>query len=68
MLEQIPETLKIIALVGAIVVAVFALIGLAQEWKKTALEDHVTKIMMILLTIGCVLVVLVAVGVWGRVN
>ena len=66
MLEQIPGTLKIIALVGAVVVAIAALAGLRSEWKKTELEDQVTKIMMVLLTVGCIFVVLVAVGAWGR--
>lgn len=68
MLEQIPGTLKMIALIGAVVVAFFALAGLRSEWKKSELEDNITKIMMVLLTIGCIFVVLVAVGVWGRAN
>ena len=67
MLEQIPGTLKIIALIGAAVVAFAALAGLRSEWKKTELEDQVTKVMMILLTVGCIFVALVAFGVWGRV-
>jgi adenine/guanine phosphoribosyltransferase-like PRPP-binding protein len=67
MLEQIPGTLKIIALIGAAVVAIAALAGLRSEWKKTELEDQVTKVMMILLTVGCIFVALVAFGVWGRV-
>ncbi len=58
--------LKIIALVGAVVVGVVALVALRAEWKKTALEDHVTKIMMVLLALGCAEVILVAFGVWGR--
>jgi hypothetical protein len=60
--------LRGIALAGAIVVGVVALVALRAEWKKTALEDNVTKIMMILLAIGCIEVILVAFGVWGRVN
>ncbi len=67
MLEQIPGTLKLIALVGAVVVGIAALAGLRSEWKKSELEDQVTKVMMILLTVGCIFVVLVAFGVWGRV-
>ena len=67
MLEQIPGTLRIIALIGSVVVGIAALIALRDEWKKTALEDNVTKIMMVLLTIGCIFAALVAVGVWGRV-
>jgi uncharacterized membrane protein len=68
MLEQIPDTLRIIALIGAVIVAAAALVALAAEWKKTELEDQVTKVMMILLTIGCVFVVLVALHVWGQVQ
>jgi adenine/guanine phosphoribosyltransferase-like PRPP-binding protein len=59
--------LKVIAFIGAVVVGIVALVALRAEWKKTALEDHVTKIMMVLLAIGCVEVILVAFGVWGRV-
>ncbi|HXN09296.1 MAG TPA: hypothetical protein VN860_06505, partial [Candidatus Acidoferrales bacterium] len=58
--------LRMIALFGAIIVAVGALLGLRSEWKKNELEDHVTKIMMVLLTIGCVFVILVALRVWGQ--
>ena len=68
MLEQIPGTLRIIAFVGSIVVAAAALAGLRSAWKKSELEDNVTKIMMVLLTVGCVFVALVAIGVWGRAN
>jgi hypothetical protein len=57
---------RIIALVGAIVVAGCALTSLRAEWKKNGLDDHVTKIMLALLTVGCIIVVLVAVGVAGR--
>lgn len=63
---DLTHILKGIALVGAVVVGVVALVALRAEWKKTALEDHVTKIMMVLLAIGCVEVILVAFGVWGR--
>jgi hypothetical protein len=66
MLEQIPDTLRTIALFGAIIVGVYALLGLRSEWKKHELEDQVTKIMMVLLTIGCVFVILVALRVWGQ--
>jgi len=66
MLEHIPDTLRMIALFGAIIVAAGALLGLRSEWRKNELEDQVTKIMMVLLTIGCVFVILVALHVWGQ--
>lgn len=59
-------TLRIIALVGAVIVGVVALVALRAEWRKTALEDNVTKIMMVLLALGCAEVILVAIGFWGR--
>jgi hypothetical protein len=58
--------LRILAGTGALVVGFFALKALAEEWKKTALEDHVTKIMMVLLTLGCVIVLGVAFHLWGQ--
>lgn len=57
---------RIIALIGAIVVALFALKALREEWPKKNLDDHVTKIMMGLLTIGCLIVIIVAIGFAGR--
>jgi hypothetical protein len=58
--------LRIIAGAGALVVAYFALKALYEEWPKTALEDHVTKIMMALLTLGCIIVLTVAIGWTGQ--
>jgi NADH:ubiquinone oxidoreductase subunit 6 (subunit J) len=58
--------LKVIAFIGAVVVGIVALVALRGEWKKNALEDHVTKIMMVLLALGCIEVILVSFGVWGR--
>jgi hypothetical protein len=68
MLESIPTQLRIIAFIGAVIVAVVALVALRGEWPKTKLEDNVTKIMMVLLTLGCVEVALVAIGTIGRVK
>jgi hypothetical protein len=58
--------LRGIALIGSLIVGITALVVLRAEWRKTALEDHVTKVMMVLLTVGCVEVVLVALGKLGR--
>ena len=58
---------RVFAGIASIVVGIFAIAGLVGEWKKTGLDDRVTKIMMVLLTIGCVLVILVALGAIGRV-
>ena len=57
---------KIIALIGAVVVFVFAIIGLRGEWHKNGLDDNVTKILLGLMAFGCILVVLAAFGVLPR--
>ncbi|HLJ83124.1 MAG TPA: hypothetical protein VKT51_02970 [Candidatus Eremiobacteraceae bacterium] len=51
---------RTIALVGAIVVGTAALWSLKLEWPKTGLDDHVAKIMLGLLALGCCIVILVA--------
>ena len=65
-MEGLAGTEKIIALIGAVVVAVFALISLKGEWLKTGLDDQVTKLLLGLMAFGCVLVVLAATGVLPR--
>jgi adenine/guanine phosphoribosyltransferase-like PRPP-binding protein len=56
---------KIVAFIGALVVGVFALIALRNDWKKTGLDDQVTKILLGLMAFGCVLVLCAAVGLIG---
>jgi hypothetical protein len=62
-MDALASTEKIVALVGAIVVAVFAIIALRGEWHKTGLDDQVTKLLLGLMAFGCVLVLLAATGV-----
>ena len=57
---------KIIATIGAIVVCVFALISLKGEWPKTGLDDQVTKLLLGLMALGCVLVLLATAGILPR--
>ena len=54
--------LRIIAFVGAVVVGLSALQSLQAELPKKGLDDQVTKIMLALLALGCVIVILVAFG------
>ena len=54
-----------IALVGAIVVGVFALIALKEDWKTTGLDNNTTKLLLGLMAFGCVLVFFAAIGVIG---
>ncbi len=57
---------KTIAFIGAIVVGVVALVSLRGEWKHHGLDNQVTKLMLGLLALGCVLVILASVGILGR--
>lgn len=65
-MEQLAGTEKIIALIGAIIVGVFALIALKADWKATGLDNNVTKVLLGLMALGCVLVILTSTGVMGR--
>ena len=65
-MEALAGTEKIIALIGAIIVGVFALIALKADWNTTGLDNNVTKLLLGLMAFGCVLVVLTAVGIMGR--
>jgi hypothetical protein len=53
------------ALIGSIVIGVFALIALRNDWKKTGLDDNVTKLLLGLMAFGCVLVFFAAIGILG---
>ena len=59
---ELDVILRVVAFVGAVVVGMSALQSLVAEWPKKGLDDHVTKVMLALLALGCVIVVLVAFG------
>ena len=56
---------RIVALVGAIVVGVFATIALRNDWKNPGLDNNVTKLLLGLMAFGCILVFFAAIGVIG---
>jgi hypothetical protein len=59
---ELDVVLRLVAFVGAVIVGLSALQSLVAEWPKRGLDDHVTKVMLALLALGCVIVVLVAFG------
>lgn len=65
-MESLGGVEKIIALIGAVVVFVFAIVGLRGEWHKTGLDDQVTKLLLGLMAFGCLLVLLASFGVLPR--
>ena len=56
--------LRILAFVGAVVVGLSAIMSLIAEWPKKNLDDHVTKVMLALLALGCIIVILVSFGIF----
>ncbi len=56
---------KGIALIGSIIVGVFALLALKADWKTTGLDNGVTKILLGLMAFGCVLVFFASIGLIG---
>jgi len=56
---------KSIAFVGAIVVGVTAVIQLRNDWGAHGLDAFVTKLLLGLMAVGCVLVILATVNVLG---
>jgi hypothetical protein len=60
----IPE--KIVAGVAAVLIGVLALKALKNEWKATGLDDNVTKLLLGLMALGCVLVLVAAFGILPR--
>jgi hypothetical protein len=56
---------KGLALIGAIVVGVTALVQLKNDWKAHGLDALVTKILLGLMAVGCVLALLASINVLG---
>lgn len=56
---------KSIAFAGAIVVGITAVIQLKNDWAARGLDATVTKILLGLMAVGCVLAFLAAINVLG---
>jgi hypothetical protein len=65
-MESLANIEKIVALIGGAVVFTFAIIGLRGEWPKNGLDDNVTKLLLGLMALGCVLVALACFGILPR--
>jgi hypothetical protein len=61
-----PEVIeKSLAFIAAIVVGVTALVQLKNDWPASGLDAGVTKILLGLMFVGCVLALLASVNVLG---
>ena len=56
---------KGIALLGAILVGVTAVVQLKNDWAAQGLDATITKLLLGLMAVGCVLALLAAVNVLG---
>ena len=62
-MESLATPEKVFAGIFAIVIGVFALIALRNDWKTTGLDNNVTKLLLGLMALGCVLVLIAAFGI-----
>ncbi|MFN2461066.1 MAG: hypothetical protein ABR591_10320, partial [Candidatus Velthaea sp.] len=65
-LEQLAPFEKIIAGIGALLVGVVAIVALKNDWKTPGLDHNVTKLLLGLMAVGCVLVLFAAFGALPR--
>lgn len=54
-----------VAIFGALIVGTAALIALINDWGALGLDNNVTKLMLGLMVLGCVLVALTSFGAVG---
>ena len=59
------DLFKIIALVGAIVVGGTAFVQLKNDWAAKGLDAAVTKVLLGLMAVGCVIVFFASINVLG---
>ncbi|HTW82686.1 MAG TPA: hypothetical protein VMD91_01310 [Candidatus Sulfotelmatobacter sp.] len=67
-MDALAGTEKIVAAIGAVVVFIFAIVGLRGEWPKMGLDDIVTKLLLGLMAFGCCLVILACLGILPHVS
>jgi hypothetical protein len=57
---------RIGAIVAGLIVGVVAFYALYKDWAATGVENHVFKLMLLLLGVGAVLAILAGAGVLGN--
>ncbi len=65
-MEALAAPEKIVAGIFAVIIGVAALIALRNDWKTTGLDNNVTKFLLGLMALGCVLVLVAAFGILPR--
>ncbi len=62
-MEALATPEKIVAGIGALLIGVLAVIALRNDWKTTGLDNNLTKVLLGLMALGCVLVLVAAFGI-----
>jgi hypothetical protein len=65
-MESLAAPEKIFAGIAALLIGVLALVALRNDWKTTGLDNNVTKLLLGLMALGCVLVLVAAFGILPR--
>jgi len=65
-MEALAGTEKVFSGIAAVLIGVFALIALKNDWKTTGLDNNVTKLLLGLMAFGCVLVLVASFGLLPR--
>jgi len=65
-MEALAGTEKVFSGIAAVLIGVFALIALKNDWKATGLDNNVTKLLLGLMAFGCVLVLVASFGLLPR--
>ncbi len=62
-MDALALTEKIFAGLAAVLIGVLAIIALRADWKTTGLDNNLTKALLGLMALGCVLVIVAAFGI-----
>lgn len=60
-----PVILRTIAIVGGIIVAIVTVYQVRADWKTSGLDIQVSKLLLALTALGCIIVILSSTGVIG---
>ena len=63
---DLPTVERLGAVVGGIIVGIVAFYALYQDWKTPGVENHVFKIMLLLLGVGAIVAILAGIKVLGN--
>jgi len=60
-----PVIFRAIAIAGAVLVAIVAIYQVRNDWQQTGLDIQVSKLLLAIMAVGCLVVILSSTGVIG---